>query len=176
MIDPAIGAMLAAAFALLFVTAAIHKLRDLGTFAEAFGAYQLLPESLARLAWLLPLLELAIGASLLAAATRAAAAAAGAALLLVYAAAIGINLRRGRRELACGCGGPQEHRPIGAWMVWRNLGLAALLTALRLPSGPRPLEVIDALTILAGTAVVALIYMSLERLRAPGPAALRSSS
>src|SRR5262249_21694007 len=99
MIDPAIGALLAVAFALLFVSAAIHKLRDPAAFAAAFAAYQLLPEQLARLAWLLPLLELTVGASLLAPGARPQAAAAGAALLVVYAAAIGINLRRGRRDL-----------------------------------------------------------------------------
>jgi len=61
------------------------------------------------------------------------ASAAGAALLLAYAAAIAINLQRGRRDLACGCGGPHERRPIAAWMVWGNLLLAGLLGAVLLP-------------------------------------------
>jgi hypothetical protein len=50
------------------------------------------------------------------------------------------------------------------WMVWRNLLLAALLAALRLPWSPRPFSAVDALTIGAGTAVVALLYMSLDAL------------
>jgi len=49
MIDPAIGAVLAGAFALLFVSAALHKLRSLQRFAEVFRAYRLLPEAVARL-------------------------------------------------------------------------------------------------------------------------------
>lgn len=178
MIDPALGNLLAAAFALLFASAAIHKLRDLAGFADAFAAYELLPAGAARLAWLLPLLELAVAAGVLLGATRAAASAAGGALLLVYAAAIGVNLQRGRRDLACGCGGPLERRPIASWMVWRNLALAALLAALLLPWAPRSLETADLLTVGAGTAVVALLYMSLDRLLgrvAPQAALLRGT-
>ena len=160
MIDPAVGALLAGAFALLFASAALHKLLDAGRFAAAFHAYDLVPPELAWLARLVPVLELAIAAALLTAGSRNGGAAAGAALLLAYASAIGVNLGRGRRDLDCGCGGPGESRPIGRWMVWRNLLLAALL----LPPAPRPLTGADALTIGAGTAVAALLYMSLDAL------------
>src|ERR1700716_183312 len=129
MIDPAIGAMLAGALALLFVSAAFNKLRSLQRFAEVFRAYRLLPEAVARLSWLVPALELTVGVGLLARRSRAGASAAGAALLLAYAAAIAINLQRGRRDVACGRGGRLERRPIAAWMVWRNLLLAGLLAA-----------------------------------------------
>jgi hypothetical protein len=178
LIDPAIGAMLAGALALLFVSAAFNKLRSLQRFVEVFRAYRLLPEAVARLAWLVPALELTVGVGLLARRSRAGASAAGAALLLAYAAAIAINLRRGRRDLACGCGGPHERRPIAAWMVWRNLLLAGLLGALLLPWIVRPMAAADAITIGAGTAVAALLYMSLERLLAqisPRTALLRGS-
>ncbi len=178
MMDPALGNLLAAAFALLFASAAIHKLRDLAGFADAFAAYEMLPAGAARLAWVLPLLELAIAAGVLPRDTRAAAGAAGGALLLLYAAAIGVNLRRGRRDLACGCGAALERRPIAAWMVWRNLALAALLAALLLPGGARHWESADTLTVAAGTAVVALLYMSLDRLLgrvAPRAALLRGA-
>ena len=63
-------------------------------------------------------------------------------------------------------------------MVWRNLALAALLAALLLPWSARPLETADALTVGAGTAVVALLYMSLDRLLgrvAPRAALLRGT-
>jgi hypothetical protein len=162
MIDPAVGALLAGAFALLFASAAFHKLLDLGRFVAAFRAYEVVPQALSGVALLVPLIELAIGAALLAARSRPAAAVAGATLLLAYAVAIGINLGRGRRDLDCGCGGPRERRPIGAWMVWRNVALAALLAALLLPWAPRPLGAADALTIGAGTAVAALLYMCVE--------------
>src|SRR5499427_3287875 len=162
MIDPAVGALLAGAFALLFASAAFHKLLDLGRFTAAFRAYQVVPSALGALSLLVPLLELAIAAALLAARSRSGAAAAGAVLLLAYAAAIAINLGRGRRDLDCGCDGPREQRPIGAWMVWRNVLLATLLAALLLPWTQRPLGSADALTIGAGTAVAALLYMCVE--------------
>jgi Methylamine utilisation protein MauE len=165
-IDPAVGALLAGAFALLFVSAALHKLRSLQRFGEVFRSYQVLPQGAARLAWLVPLLELTVGAALLNATSRSGAGAAGAALLVCYACAIGVNLRRGRRDLACGCGGPDERRPIAAWMVWRNLLLAALLGVMLLPWSVRGLEPPDVLTIGVGTAVAALIYMSVDRLLA----------
>jgi hypothetical protein len=161
MIDPAVGALLAGAFALLFASAAFHKLLDLGRFAAAFRAYEVVPPALGVVAPLVPLLELAIAGALLPAHSRSAAAAAGAALLLAYAAAIAINLGRGR-DLDCGCGGARERRPIRTWMVWRNAVLAALLAALLLPWTQRPLGVADALTIGAGTAVAALLYMCVE--------------
>jgi len=164
MIDPAVGALLAGAFALLFASAALHKLLDARRFAAAFDAYDLVPPELAWLARFVPVLELAIAGALLTAGSRNGGAAAGAALLLAYASAIGVNLGRGRRDLDCGCGGPGESRPIGRWMVWRNLLLAALLAALLLPPAPRPLTGADALTIGAGTAVAALLYMSLDAL------------
>src|SRR5260370_1182990 len=121
MIDPAIGALLAGAFALLFASAAFNKLHSLQRFAEVFRAYRLLPDAVARLAWLVPALELTVGVGLLARRSRAGASAAGAALLLAYAAAIAINLQRGRRDLACGCGGLHEGRArAGALMLNRG--------------------------------------------------------
>lgn len=164
MIDPAVGALLAGALALLFASAALHKFLDPERFAAAFQAYEVVPMPLAWVSRFVPMLELAVAVALLPAGSRGGAATAGAALLLAYAGAIAVNLGRGRRDLDCGCSGPSERRPIGMWMVWRNLLLAALLAALRLPWSPRPFSAVDALTIGAGTAVVALLYMSLDAL------------
>jgi uncharacterized membrane protein YphA (DoxX/SURF4 family) len=178
MLDPAVGALLAGTFALLFASASFHKLRDLNHFAQVFRAYEMLPGALARLSPLVPILELTVGAALLVSPSRTAAAAAGVVLLFTYAVAIGINLARGRRDLSCGCGGPHEERPIAVWMVWRNLILAALLALTLLPGTQRPLGAADALTIGAGTAVAAFLYMSLDVLLgrlAPRVAAWRTS-
>ena len=164
MIDPVIGALLAGSFALLFAGAALHKLLDPARFGEVFSAYAVVPRALAWLAPAVPLLELTVAAALLVRGSRAGAAAAGAALLMTYAAAIAINLARGRHDLTCGCGGPNDRRPIAAWMVWRNLGLALLLGVSVLPWSSRPLEGADALTIGMGTAVIGLLYMSFELL------------
>jgi hypothetical protein len=164
MLDPAIGALLVGLFALLFATAAAHKLRAPARFAEVFAAYRLLPPGAARMALLVPLLEALVAAALLFSATRAAGACAGLILLLAYAIAIAINLRRGRLELACGCGGPNERRAIAPWMVVRNLLLACALPLLGLPWQSRPWSGADLVTVVGGIAVAALIYASLERL------------
>ncbi len=178
MIDPALGALLAGAFALLFVSAALHKLRSPRRAAVLIRAYRVVPEGVARLWWLVPAFELTTGVALLPGRSRALASAAGAALLVGYALAIAINLNRGRRDLACGCGGADERRAIAGWMVSRNLVLAGLLGAMLLPWRARAMMAADAVTIGAGTAVAALLYMSLDRLLgrvAPGTALLRDS-
>ena len=64
-------------------------------------------------------------------------------------------------------------------MVWRNLLLAALLGTTLLPWGSRPMGAADALTIGAGTAVAALLYISLDSLLGrlmPRTAAWRGST
>jgi|HubBroStandDraft_1064217.scaffolds.fasta_scaffold00944_12 hypothetical protein len=178
MIDPAVGALFAGAFALLFLAAAVHKLADLTRFAEVFRAYGIAPRALGPLALLVPVLELAVAAGLLLRAARSGAAATGAVLLVGYALAIGVNLARGRRDLSCGCGGANDRRPIAAWMVGRNLTLALLLAALLAPWSARALGAADALTVGAGTTVAALLYMSLDTLLgrvAPRGALLRAA-
>ncbi|HUO19061.1 MAG TPA: MauE/DoxX family redox-associated membrane protein [Steroidobacteraceae bacterium] len=164
MLDPAIGLLLVGCCALLFVSAALHKLRAPARFSEVLRAYRVLPAPLVRLAFLIPLLELTIGLGLIAPAVRTAAGGAGAALLVLYGGAIALNLARGRRDLACGCGGPDEARPIAPWMVVRNLVLAALLVATLAPWQSRALGATDLLTIGGGVAVATLLYVSLERL------------
>jgi Methylamine utilisation protein MauE len=174
MLDPAFAALIIAAFTLLFASAAIHKLRDLRRFDSAFSAYDLLPSIPSRrLSWLIPLLETGVACALLWSAARAYAVGIGMGLLLGYAAAMAFNLRRGRRDIACGCGGPDDRRPIAAWMAWRNLSLAALLGTALLPWSPRPLGLTDAVTIGFGSAAAVVFYRCLDQL---GLLARRSKS
>jgi|SRR5580704_7904696 hypothetical protein len=163
MIDPAPGMLLSGLFALLFLSAALHKARNLAVFAAVLRAYRVLPERLT-LAWPVPLLEFAIAVALLVMAWRAVAALSGALLLTLYGLAMAVNLRRGRRDLSCGCGAAHERRAIAAWMVWRNLLFALALSALALPWSTRALQAVDLLTVVGGIAVAALLYMSADRL------------
>ena len=156
--------MLLACCALLFASAALHKLGDPAHFTEVLRAYRVLPEGAVRFAPLVPLAELTVAAGLLPTATRFGAGLGGAGLLAGYAAAIAVNLGRGRRDLACGCGGPDDARPIAPWMVVRNLVLALLLAVTLLPWKTRPLSPVDALTVGGGAAVATLLYASLDRL------------
>jgi uncharacterized membrane protein YphA (DoxX/SURF4 family) len=165
MLDPVIGSLVVGCFALLFVSAASHKLRDLKQFALVFAGYGIAPVVYRRhLSWLVPVLEILVAMALLLPATRAAAAAAAAALLLSYAIAIAINLRAGRNLVACGCGGPDQRRPIASWMVWRNLLLVGGLGLAMLPWSVRDLEWTDAATLVFGLLAMALLYSCAERL------------
>jgi hypothetical protein len=164
-LDPAIAALIVACTALLFASAAIHKVRDLRRFDEIFNAYGLIPgRTRLRLSRAVPVVEGLIAVGLLLAAARSAAVLSAIVLLLAYAVAIGINLGRGRRDLACGCGGPDDRRPIAAWMVWRNLLMASLLAVVLLPWSTRAWELTDLVTILFGTVTGALVYLCIDRL------------
>jgi len=164
LLDPVAGALIVAAFALLFASAAVHKLRNLARFAEVFAAYAVLPRAPGRgVSWVIPVLELGVAFGLLSSRSRPYACGFGMLLLLGYAAAMAVNLRRGRRDLACGCGGPDE-RPIAAWMAWRNLAFAALLGLVARPWSARALVPTDALTIGFALAVTVVVYLCLDRL------------
>jgi hypothetical protein len=165
MLDPAIGLLLAASIALLFASASAHKLRDLRRFEEIFSAYGLLTAiARLRLSWSIPVLELAVAGGLLFDESRLYAAIVGIVLLLTYAAAIAVNLKRGRRDLACGCGGPDERRPIAPWMVWRNILIALCLASTFAPWTKRPLNLTDAVTVVFGLLTFALIYLCVDQL------------
>jgi hypothetical protein len=164
-LDPAIGLLLVAAVALLFASASAHKLRDLRRFDEIFNAYDVLTSTTRwHFSRGIPLLELAVAAGLLFDPTRLYAAVLGMGLLSIYATAIAINLRRGRRDLACGCGGPDERRPIALWMVWRNMALVLALALGLVPWTTRPLNLTDAVTVVFGVLTLALIYLCIDQM------------
>ena len=165
MFDPAAALVITLSVALLLASAGWHQLRAHAEFQSTVVAYRLLPAALsARLAWCVPAGELAIAVLLVTPRSRSAACLAGAGLLLSYAGAIALNLQRGRRDLDCGCGGPLERRPIAAWMVGRNILLAAALGFAALPCSPRPLVLVDAVTLIGGVSVAALLYLATDRL------------
>lgn len=168
--DPVVDLVLRAALALLFVVAAGHKLRASARFRATFADYRILPAAAAPL---VPALELGVAGLLVVPATAAAGKIGAAALLLVYAAAVAVNLRRGRTDLDCGCAGPAARRPIGGWLVVRNAAVAAAALAALAPVRPRPLVVLDALT--AGAALLALtpLWVAADRLSAQTPAVAR---
>ena len=99
------------------------------------GQYDLVPARYTpALANALPGLEIALGLALAAGILPAIAGWCASAALLVFAAAVAINLRRGRR-FDCGCGALRQ-RPISWFLVSRNVILAviAAIVAVR-PAG-----------------------------------------
>ena len=165
MMDPALALMLRFALAGLFVWAAVHKLRDLAGFRVTLNEYGLVPEFL-----LAPIAALLVGAEALIALGYVipvwdqAAAAAGTGLFMLYAAAIGINLLRGRSYIDCGCFGPSRNEPISPALVARNLLLAVVSAACLWPVADRPLVWLDAFTIGGGVLFCGAIYVSVNNL------------
>lgn len=156
----------------LFVSAALPKLRRAEEFTGMLADYRLLPEPLIiPMARLLPLLELLAALALLLPASQIGAigsAMPSALLLLVFAAAMAVNLRRGRNTLQCGCGTGSE-QVISAAMVWRNgvhaaalLGLAALAPAMNFEAGLWP----QLLLALPASLVLGLLYQALNQMLA----------
>lgn len=165
-VDPALQLIGRAALSLLFGAAAVHKLRDARAFREALEAYDLLPR-----VWTVPggavliAAEVGVAAALWLPRVAPAAALAGAALLVLYGGAIGVNLLRGRRDLDCGCGGPAGRQPISGALVVRNGVFAAVAVMSGMPVIPRPLLWVDGVTVVAGLATVALLYVAAEGLQ-----------
>jgi hypothetical protein len=118
----------------VFVRAIWHKLSDFAVFKAVAADYEILPQNLvAPGAHILILAEAAIVVGLVIPALRQAAAIGAVVLLLLYAAAIALNLGRGRYLIDCGCGGSGQG--LSWFLVARNviLGLIAGL-ALASPS------------------------------------------
>lgn len=119
---------------LVFLLAAVAKLRHRQLLPGVIANYRLLPDALVTpAAILLPVAELAIGVALLAG-SRPLAPVAAIALLLVFAGAIAVNIRRGRTQIDCGCGHDGLRQGLHWPLVVRNVVLAGAL-ALRLPDG-----------------------------------------
>jgi hypothetical protein len=175
--DPAVDIALRAGLALLLLVAAGHKLRDLAHFRATLAEYRLLPESLVGGGAVVVVgVEIAIAVALVTA--RAAGALAAASLLAVYAAAIGVNLARGRRHIDCGCAGPAERRTLSGWLVARNAALVAVALAGLVPVGARPMIWVDGLTVAGTTLLLAGVYAAIDGLiaNAPGFARLRGAA
>lgn len=162
MIDPLIGNAVALGLALLFLPAAWHKISAHAQFVAALNDYRLLPQPLLRpVAASLPVVEAALAVAWLAGERGGVLAAATAALLAVYAAAMAINLWRGRARISCGCGlgrSAEGDAQLSWWLVARNLLLAGLAGVAALPAAHREFGPFDALTLASATAAAALLY------------------
>ncbi|WP_253340853.1 MauE/DoxX family redox-associated membrane protein [Sphingobium sp. OAS761] len=140
---------------IVFLAAATAQWRHRAMMPGIIANYRLLPVAMVPVAaLLLPLAELLTGAAL-AAGLRPFAPIAGIALLLLFAAAMAINIRRGRDHIDCGCGHGALAHPIGAGLVVRNMVLAALLAPALAPAPA--LGATDLLTATAGGIAIALL-------------------
>lgn len=169
-LDPVLGLALRVALALLLLGSARHKLRDFARFRSAVSNYRILPERcVPAAAALLAAAEVGVGISLPASGLGAAAALAAAGLLALYSAAIAVNLARGRREIDCGCAGPGARRPLSSALLLRNAVLILSAALCALPVSGRALVWIDAFTVAAAVAALALLYGAIDASLATAP-------
>jgi uncharacterized membrane protein YphA (DoxX/SURF4 family) len=120
---------------LVFVVAAVPKLRDPASFASSVAAYKMLPESLVKpVARALPPAEIAMGVMLLAGVLIIPASVVAALLLVGFGGAIWVAVERGSK-IGCGCGF-RHLQQVSRVLVARNavLAVAAAVAALA-PSG-----------------------------------------
>lgn len=173
-LDPIFIIASALAVAVLLASAATHKLRAPGRFTKQLADYQLLPETLVRpVGRVIPLLELLIAFALLVPFSRAIAAVSAAVLIALYAAAIGINLWRGRRDIDCGCAGPDQAQPLRPVLLARNAVLVALALLASTTPIVRDLGFFDGFVTVAASAVALLIYAAADGLLANSPLLLK---
>jgi uncharacterized membrane protein YphA (DoxX/SURF4 family) len=172
--DPIFVMAAALAVAVILASAATHKLRAPAHFANQLEDYQLLPQALVRpVARALPWCEVALAFALLVPAARHVAAFGAATLLASYALAIAINLWRGRRDVDCGCAGPEQAQPIRPLLLARNTVLVGLALVASLAPLSRDLGVFDGFVVISASAVTLLIYATADGLMANSPRLLK---
>ncbi len=165
--DPLFVLVIRGALALLFASAAWHKLRARDEFAAILAAYRLVPAALVAPATaVIAATELGVAVALLLPNLRVAGALGAAGLLAVYALAIGVNLARGRRMIDCGCGALGARQPISEWLLVRNALLAAAAAVTAQPVAVRPFVWVDGVTLVGGVVIAACAWTAAHGLAA----------
>lgn len=164
-LDPVAAIALSLLLSYVLVDAGLHKLRDPARYGAVIDGYRLLPRGLgAGVAAPLGALEVGLGAGVLLPFTHLPALAGSAALIVGYFLAIAINLARGRRDIDCGCGAPEQAQRLSPALLLRNATLvAAALLLLSTPGGAPAHWSGWAFALFAG-AVAALLYASINAL------------
>ena len=161
--------------ALVFLTASLGKMRHWVIFQGVIANYRLLPDaSVGPVADLLPPVEALVGILLLLGLASPWPEAGAAVLLLIFAAAMGINLSRGRRDIDCGCFQSALKQTLSWTLVMRNAVLVLLLCVAVVPGDPGTLSTIVDGLLVGG--VLFIILQSLTILWTIVPAWRRSST
>jgi hypothetical protein len=161
-IDPLVVLIACGIIVAVFLRALWHKLSDFGMFKAVFADYDIVPKAMgAPVTLALALAETAIVAGLVFAATRPAAAVGAIVLLAAYAAAIAINLRRGRYLIDCGCGGPGHG--LSWFLVARNAVLMVIAAIAIVPATARAMSNADAVLIALSVVTVWLLILAVEQ-------------
>jgi Methylamine utilisation protein MauE len=150
---------------LVFLLAATQKSRHWKILFGVIANYRLLPRvSVAPAAVLLPPLEMFVAILLLAAQAMPWAEFAAIGLLALFAAAMAVNIRRGRGDIDCGCGQSFLKQTLSWSLVARNAVLCALLLPSLILTGPMSMSA--ALTGVGAGLGFFLLYLLLNTLSA----------
>lgn len=168
LIDPAISLAFSLSVAALLAAAAAHKIKAPGEFVSVLRNYQVMPDPAApAIGSFVIAAEFACAAGMLLAPARMLAGLGAAALFAIYAAAIGVNLARGRTAIDCGCsfGGAASSEKISPYLIIRNAALAAAAAGVALPTSSRTLGALDYYSIAFFALSAGALYLAGEFLR-----------
>lgn len=146
---------------LVFVRALLHKLGGFAEFVGTVRDYRLVPWPRAA-AVVLSAAEATVVLGLLWPGTRQIAAVAGAGLLAAYALAIGINLRRGRTTIDCGCGGPGQG--ISPLHVARNAALIGFAVPVAMIESATLSHAAASLVVAGAAILLWMMFLAFEQL------------
>jgi hypothetical protein len=156
---------------LVFVLAATQKMQHRKILPGVIANYRLLPRvAVAPAAALLPVLEMIAGVLLLTAQAVPWAQLLAFTLLALFAAAMAINILRGRAHIDCGCGQSFLKQTLSWTLVGRNAALAVLLLP-SLAADAMPMSV--TLSGVAAGVAFFLLYLVLNTISALPPAPVR---
>jgi Methylamine utilisation protein MauE len=114
--------IMAMTLSLIFFTTFISKVINWKDYKQTIASYKIIPPKGISISLLFFLInEAVIALSALLVGWRPFNAVMATILLLIYTIAISINLLRGRKDLACGCGGVLESERLHYGLVIRNL-------------------------------------------------------
>jgi len=150
---------------LVFLLAAVQKAGHWKILSGVIANYRLLPRALVvPVTGLLVPLEMIVGLLLLSAQAMPWTLLAAVLLLGLFAAAMAINLSRGRAHIDCGCGQSFLKQTLSWTLVVRNAVLAALLLPSLAPMGPVSMSA--ALTGVGAGLAFFLLYLLLNTISA----------
>jgi hypothetical protein len=149
------------AMGLIFMSAGAKKLQHWREFRGVVAAYRLLPESGAVIvAAMMPPFELLLGLASIFRWGMPMTAFAVAALLAVFAAAMAINIRRGRTAIDCGCFQTALRQELEWRLVVRNVACALLV--LGASALPVSLDATGAVLAFAAGGALFCLYLALN--------------
>ena len=169
-LDPVLARACGAAIAVVLLTGAWQKLRDLAVFEASVDLYRLLPDSLVPLfARGFPVLEALAGTALLFDSTRALGLLLSVAVLGVATGGVVLNLLRGHTNIDCGCGGADGHTTLSWALPARNAVLLLIAVLGGQDGSGRALMWIDYLSVAGGTLALVGLYATANQLMANHP-------